>query len=172
MTLTQKYVNNIKVISKKIAHTVKETIMTVVHVIKSYVVKPLSSKENFKQMVNNLKERIKNFSLIFRKKESSDTTKSDKDKFKSWLNKFGIDADQIKTTIKKQTFTMMVLGNLRLDRVSMFHSTETSLAHISMFDNIRREFSIYKQTLLIRLYNWLTSDLNKERWRRFKEYFN
>ena len=65
---------------------------------------------------------------------------------------------------------MMVLGNLRLDRINLDQETSSSLKLPSKLDTFFRDFRIMRQTALYSTYTYLTSDLNKERYRRLRAF--
>ena len=79
-----------KLYTGRVISGVKEVVGKVIAVFNNYVVKPFKSKDNFKQMLKDLKERIKSFALVFRVRESSETAKSEKKS--TFLGRFGIDS--------------------------------------------------------------------------------
>jgi hypothetical protein len=113
------------------------------------VLKPLKSKDNFKEFVKDIKERIKDFTkrvkdLILRKKSKAEATTSQESKYKTWLNKFGIDSEQIKKTLKTHGFNMMVWGNFNVNRLKNQGFHETGLKEPSRLDILRNDIQLWK----------------------------
>jgi len=117
---------------------VKQVAKAAIEVIDNYLIKPFKSKENFKQLVKDIKERIKD--IIFRRKKKGDTaTTQAKSKLHTWLNQFGIDSDKIKEVIKKESFNMMLFGNFNVNRLKYSGVYETQLKEPSAYDLLRRD---------------------------------
>jgi hypothetical protein len=94
----------------------------VIEKLDQYLLKPFKSKENFKQFIKDIKERIKDIILFRSTKGEATAQQANK---KSWLNAFGIDSDKIKTTIKREGFNLMLWGNVRINSLnSGMHETQ------------------------------------------------
>ena len=98
-------------IASSVITKIKVAAKQVIEKLDEYLLKPFKSKQNFKQFIKDIKQRIKD--LVTFRSAKSDAAKQQSDK-KSWLNSFGIDSDKIKTTIKREGFNLMLWGNVRI----------------------------------------------------------
>ena len=74
------------------------------------------------------------------------------------MSRFGIDSEQIKTTLKRNAVSMMLFGNFKLERLRYVDSHETGIAELSKLDNYKRDFIIWKSITLQRAYDSYKSD--------------
>ena len=135
--------NKLKQAASTVVSKIKQAAKTVIEVIDNYLVKPFKSKDNLKQFIKDIKERIKDILFLRKRKNDQQAATQDKSKFNTWLNKFGIDSDKIKEVLKKQSFNLMLFGNFNPNRMLYQGLYETQLKEPSKYDIIRRDIQIW-----------------------------
>ena len=130
-------------------NVIKETALVIISKISNSVIKPFKSKQNFKEFVNKVKDKIKG--LILRKKEKQETVKK-KSKTSKLMSRFGLDADELKTTLRRDAFNLMLFANFNVDRLRFSNTGETSLKEPTKYELFRKDMRIRKQVFIQETY--------------------
>ena len=68
------------------------------------------------------------------------------------MSRFGLDADELKTTLRRDAFNLMLFANFNVDRLRFSNTGETSLKEPTKYELFRKDMRIRKQVFIQETY--------------------